>query len=83
MNEMLPGKNDVELVLWKLSWILIDKGLDQVQVLEECVTDLKASRWWHGRKSIGVGGTVGDYLESLIHEEQQRPLEVEKYADIV
>jgi len=42
------------------------------------VVDFEASGWWKGREFIGVGGLVRDHLKPLLHEEHQRPMELEE-----
>src|SRR5205085_2294720 len=78
VNKMLPGAHDVEFITGQVGRVFIDKLLDQVGVAEERIPDLEAHLRRQRRKLVRRGNVIGNHLEALVHEEHQRPVELEK-----
>ena len=80
---MPPGTHDVEFVVRQVGRVFIDKRLDQISVIEEGVTDLEANFRRQRSECVGAGNIIGHHLEALVHEEHQRPVQLEEQFDIL
>ena len=83
VNKMSPGTNDVEFVVRKVGRVFIDKGLDQIEMGIQGVTDLHPDLRRQGGKFFWRGECVGNHLEALVHEEHQRPVQLEEQFEFV
>ena len=63
--------------------VFIDKRLDEIGVVEEGIPDPEAHFRRQRRKLIRRGNVVGNHLEPMVHEEHQRPVQLEKQFDIL
>ena len=52
-------------------------------VIEEGVTDLEANFRRQRSECVGAGNIIGHHLEALVHEEHQRPVQLEEQFDIL
>src|SRR5262249_32174505 len=82
-DQMPPGAHDGKLVIGQVERVLLDKGLDQVSVVEQGVTDLEPNFRGQGGEVFRVGKIVGKHLEELVDEEHQRPVQPEEQGDIL
>ena len=63
--------------------VFIDKGLDQIEVGIQGVTDFEPDFRRQGGKFFRRGELVGNHLEALVHEEHERPVQPEEQFDIL
>ena len=80
---MPPRANDGKVVVRQAGRVLFDKRLDQIDVCNQGVTDLEPDFRRQGSEFFRGGDVIGNHLETLVHEEHQRPVQPEKQFDIL
>src|SRR5271157_5851319 len=82
-HEIVPRPHDAKFVRVELVRVLLDEGVDEVEVLDQCVPDLESMVWREGDDLLRRSGGRLDDLEPLVDEERQRLVELEEPLAVV
>src|SRR5208337_4201449 len=77
-HEVMPRPHGVQFLRVELEWILLDEGVNEVEVLEEGVPDLEPVLGREGEDHLyRLGWRLND-LEPLVDEQHQRLVQLEE-----